>query len=251
MKAHVVLSPAASKHLIAKGVKAHPIVQRALESGTVVVTLGTTNAFVAAELSNEPVDHGAFAAGVIDDRWNINVRIGEASELVLQKGDVVSIEQQELLGSLGEGDVVIKGGNALDPFGTVGVLMAATTGGTVGRYIPTALARGIDIIIPISVAKSVHASVTDLSLGLGSKRMALGDGLACGMYPLVGHLVTEIEALEMLFSVRCAHVASCGVGVGIGSVSLFMEGEESDVRAAYDLVQRLKGEPEPIVEGRQ
>jgi len=250
MKAHIVLSATASKRLIAKGVKAHPIVRQALESGTIVVTLGTTNAFVAAELGGEPVDHGAFAAGVIDDRWNINARIGEAAELVLRKGEAISVEQNELLGSLTEGDVVIKGGNALDPFGIVGVLMAAATGGTVGRYIPTALARGVDIVVPISVAKSIHASIPDLSLELGSKRMAFGHGMACGMYPLIGHLVTEIEALEILFSVHATHVASCGVGVGVGSVSLFVEGEESDVRAAYDLVQSLKGEPEPVVRGR-
>lgn len=250
MKAHAVLAPTASKRLIAKGVKAHPIVRQALESGTVVVTLGTTNAFVAAELSGESIDHGAFAAGVIDDRWNINARIKEASELVLKGGERVSIEPTDLLASLGEGDVIIKGGNALDPFGTVGVLMAATTGGTVGRYVPAALARGVDIVIPISVAKSVHAPITDLSLELGSRRMSIGDGLPCGMYPLIGHLVTEIEALDILFAVRATHVASGGVGSGVGSVSLFLEGEEDDVRAAYALLQGMKGETEPTVEGR-
>jgi hypothetical protein len=250
MKAHVVLAPAASKRLIAKGVKAHPVVQGALENGAIVVTLGTTNAFVAAELSGDPIDHGAFAAGVIDDRWNINSRIAESSELVLKRGERVAIDPKDLLGSLGAGDVIIKGGNALDPFGTVGVLMAAATGGTIGRYVPTALARGVDIVVPISVAKSVHASITDLSLELGSRRMSLGDGLPCGMYPLVGHLVTEIEAIDLLFAVRATHVASGGVGAGIGSVSLFLEGEEDGVRAACDLLQGMKGETEPIVEGR-
>ena len=251
MKGYVVLAPVASKRLIARGVKAHPIVQGALAEGTVIVTLGTTNAFVAAELTGEPIDHGAFAAGVIDDRWNINARIAEASELVLKKGERVSIEQDALLGSLGEGDVVVKGGNALDPFGTVGVLMAAATGGTVGRYVPTALARGVDIVIPISLAKSIHVAIADLALKLGSKRLTLGDGIPCGIFPLAGHVVTEIEALEILFSVHAEHVASGGIGAGVGSVSLLLEGEEADVRAAYDLVQQLKAEPEPIVEGRR
>ncbi len=251
MKGYVVLAPVASKRLIAKGVKAHPIVHAALEEGTVIVTLGTTNAFVAAELTGESIDHGAFAAGVIDDRWNINARVAEASELVLRKGERVQIEQNELLGSLGEGDVVVKGGNALDPFGTVGVLMAAATGGTVGRYVPTALARGVDIVIPIGLAKSIHAAIADLAPKLGSKRLALGDGLPCGIFPLAGHVVTEIEALEILFSVRAEHVASGGIGPGAGSVSLLLEGEEADVRAAYDLVQQLKADPEPIVEGRR
>jgi len=250
MKAHVVIPPAASKRLIARGVKAHPIVQYALQSGTVIVTLGTTNAYVAAELSGEPVDHGAFAAGIIDHLWNINARVAEGKELVLKEGRGVNVEQDALLGSLGTGDVVIKGGNALDPFGMVGVLMAAATGGTVGRYVPLAQARGVDIVIPISIAKSVHASITDLALDMGSKRIEVGEGLACGMYPLVGHVVSEIETLDLLFAVDATHVASGGVGEGAGSVSLVLDGEEADVRKAYNLIQTLKGEAEPLVEGK-
>jgi hypothetical protein len=249
MKAHVVLSPVASKRLIAKGVKAHPIVQDALQAGTVVVTLGTTNAFVAAELSGATIDHGAFAAGVIDDRWNLNARIDEARELVLKDGRRQDVEPEKLLSSLGAGDVIIKGGNALDPFGIVGVLMAAATGGSAGRYVPLAQARGVDIVIPISVAKSVHASIPDLALAMGAERLDLGDGLACGMYPLVGHVVSEIEAIELLFSVEATHVASGGVGAGVGSVSLLLEGDEGDVRGAYDLIQSLKAGAEPIVQG--
>jgi len=250
MKAYAVVKPSAAKRLIAKGVVAHPIVQRALQEGTIVITLGTTNAYVAAELLGEPIDHGAFAAGVIDDRWNVNARIGEAQEIVLVRGSRAEMDPDELLQSLGAGDVIIKGGNALDPFGTVGVLMAAATGGTIGRHVPAALARGVDIVMPISVAKSIHTSISDLAPQLGSQRMALGDGLACGLYPLVGTLVTEIEALGLLYSVEAAHVASGGVGPGIGSVSLVLEGDEDDVSRAYALLSALADEQEPLVQGR-
>ena len=250
MKAFAVVKPTAAKRLIAKGVAAHPAVSRALQEGTVIVTLGTTNAFVAAELTGAPVDHGAFAAGVIDDRWNLNARIGEAKDLVLKEGGPVSIEPGDLLESLDAGDVLIKGGNAIDPFGVVGVLMAAPTGGTVGRYVPTALARGVDVIVPISVAKSVHAPIFDLATELGSRRMQLGDGLPCGLFPLAGHPITEIEALAELFSVRAVHVASGGIGPGKGSVSLVLDGEENDVRKAHALLSQLAEEPEPTVSGR-
>jgi hypothetical protein len=250
MKAHEVLGPAASKRLIARGVAAHPIVREALRSGIVILTLGTTNAYVTEELAGAPIDHGAYAAGVITDRWDINPRIAEAKELVLQNGRPAEIESEKLLASLGAGDVIVKGGNAIDPFGVVGVLMAAPSGGTVGRYVPLAQARGVDIVIPISVAKSVHGSIGDLTLEMGSKRIELGEGLACGLYPLVGHVVSEIEAIELLFDVRATHVASGGVGNGVGSVSLLLEGEETDVRSAHELIQSLKAKAAPIVEGK-
>jgi len=250
MKAYAVVKPTAAKRLIAKGVAAHPIVERALREGTIVITLGTTNAFVAAELTGAPVDHGAFAAGVIDGRWNLNARIGEATDIVIRGGAVLPSLPDDLVDSLTAGDVVIKGGNALDPFGAVGVLMAAPNGGTVGRYVPTALARGVDIVIPISVAKSVHTSIVDLAPELGSGRMTLGDGFPCGLFPLPGLPITEIEALEMLFSVRATHVASGGIGPGKGTISLVLDGEDDDVSKAYALLTQLADEPEPTVQGR-
>lgn len=251
MKASVVLNPSTAKRLIAQGVAAHPIVAQAMRRGTVVVTLGTTNGYVASELLGDPIDQGAFAAGVIDDRWNINARLGEATDLVLKDGVQIPFNEKAVLDNLTAGDVVIKGGNALDPLGTVGVLLAAATGGTVGRYVPTAIARGVDIVIPISVAKSIHTPIADLALDLGSRKLELAMGLPCGMYPLTGHVVSEIDALRLLFEVRATHVCSNGIGMGRGSVSLLIEGEEEGVRAAFERVQQLSELPEIPVEGRR
>ena len=251
MKASVVLNSTTAKRLIAQGVAAHPLVSAALSQGTIIVTLGTTNGYVASELLGTSIDHGAFAAGVIDDRWNINARLGEATDLVLKDGQQIPFDETAVLGTLTAGDVVIKGGNALDPFGTVGVLMAAATGGTVGRYVPTAQARGVDIVIPISLAKSIHTSIADLTLEMGSRKVTLAMGIPCGMYPLAGYVVTEIEAFALLFDVHATHVCSSGIGGGLGSVSLLIEGEEANVRAAFERVQQLAELPEIPVEGRR
>jgi len=227
------------------------LVKAAMARGTVVVTLGTTNGYVASELMGTPVDQGAFAAGVIDDQWNVNARLGEATDLVLQNGQSVPFDEEAVLGALTAGDIIVKGGNALDPFGTVVVLMAAATGGTVGRYVPTAQARGVDIVIPISVAKSIHTPIADLTLEMGSRKIELAMGLPCGMHPLAGCVITEIEALALLFDVRATHVCSSGIGVGQGSVSLLIEGEEANVRAAFARIEALSQLPEISVKGRR
>ena len=63
----VVLTVAASKRLIARAVAAHPAVQTALRSGTIVIIAGTTNGYIAEELL-APSGHwrnltaGAFSA---------------------------------------------------------------------------------------------------------------------------------------------------------------------------------------------
>jgi hypothetical protein len=250
MKACVVLHPDASKRLIAKGVAALPKVKHALRSGTVVITLGTTNALVAEELLGKQIDRGAFAAGFIDDRWNVNARLGELGEIVLRNGKLIEPPPDELLAGLGAGDVIIKGGNALDPWGTVGVLLGSSTGGTVGRYLAPALARGVDLVIPIGLEKAIHTSVSEIAQELGSGRLDLVMGLPCGMHPLVGRVVTEIDALEVLFPVEVAQVAAGGVGPGEGSVSLLIKGEEDAVKAAFDLVAALTKEAGIELTGR-
>ena len=120
-----------------------------------------------------------------------------------------------------------------------------------GRYIPTAQARGVDIVIPISLSKSIHTAISDLTLEMGSRKITLAMGIPCGMYPLIGHVVTEIEALALLFDVHATHVCSGGIGTGQGSVSLLIEGEEADVRAALERLEELSILPEVPVEGRE
>jgi hypothetical protein len=250
MNASVVLTPAVSKRLIAKGVAVHPAVRKAMHEGRVVVTFGTTNAYVAEELLGTSIDRGAYAAGFIDTAWNLNARLGEMGEVVFERGRRVEWEPEKTLSSLKAGDVLVKGGNALDPWGIVGVLTAASNGGTFGRYVPTATARGVEIIVPISVGKSIHSSVIDLSQQMGIGRIPLRDGLPCGMSPLHGQLVTEIEAFHLLFGVDAAHVASSGIGEGKGSVSLLLYGEEDPVQRAFDLVHALRGETDVTLDGR-
>ncbi|MDI6811737.1 MAG: hypothetical protein QMD80_08765, partial [archaeon] len=49
----ITLTPSESKRLIAKGVKNLEEVQRALKHGTIIITLGTTNAYVVEEILND------------------------------------------------------------------------------------------------------------------------------------------------------------------------------------------------------
>lgn len=250
MNASVVLSSAASKRLIAKGVAVHAAVQHALAAGRVVITRGTTNAFVAEELCARAIDRGAYAAGFIDRVWNVNARVGEMEEIVLVRGKATDEAPDKTLAALAAGDVVIKGGNALDPWGIVGVLLASATGGTVGRYAAAAIARGVELIIPISVSKSIHTSVIDLSQEMGIGKVALHDGLPCGMCPLHGQIVTEIEAFHLLCGVDAVHVASNGIGEGRGSVSLLVYGDDDAVGRAYALAESLRDEADVELAGR-
>ncbi len=271
MKAAVVLTPPMSKRLIARGVARHPIVSQALAQGRILVTLGTTNAYIAEELAGRPIARQAFAAGFIDNRWNINAKLGSSptttatsgedlplgyGEILIDHGTAVSPppDPATFLQTLGHapGDVIIKGGNALDPFGNVGVLMGHPGGGTVGKYYALALARGIPLLIPISLAKMISGSVLDLALEMGRAKLDRVMGLPCGLLPITGTTITEIEAIELLYGIEAFHVASGGVGRGEGSVSLLLKGEQESVEKAFDAITSLQQQEESpiILEGR-
>ena len=85
---------------------------------------------------------------------------------------------------------------------------------------------------------------------LGSGRIDRCMGLPAGMHPLVGRVVTEIDALETLFAVEVMQVAAGGVGHGAGSVSLLIKGEDKAVNAAFELVSVLLDETDPKLQGQ-
>ena len=60
---------------------------------------------------------------------------------------------------------------------------------------------------------------------------------------LDGAMGTEIQALGVLAGVKATHVGSGGVGGSEGAVVLSIEGEESHVEKAFELVKSIKGEP--------
>ena len=65
VQAHSILTVAESKRLIAKAVKEMPIVKNALANGMVIIIKGTTNAYVAEEITGKKIEKAAFVRGRI------------------------------------------------------------------------------------------------------------------------------------------------------------------------------------------
>jgi len=225
-----------------------PQVRRALGEGLVVVTLGTTNAYVAEELLGRGIERERFCAGYIGEALTWVPPDRQARPLVLRHGRPVEMSADEILGELKAGDVLIKGANVLDPEGMCGVFMASPAGGTVGKFAIPALARGVETVIPISCAKSIHGYVADLAPELGIGKVQKATGFAVGLCPLVGTVVTEVEAVEILYGVRAEHVASGGIGPGTGAVTLLLVGDAAKVEQAFAALSTLsRDEPPPQV----
>ena len=239
----IVLNSSESKRLIGKAVAALPEVRSALSRGRVIIGNGTTNAYVAEELLGQPMPKWRFAAGVIAaGRLDVTESATRLAPIALKNGRPHAGGWVELLGEFDGDDVFIKGGNAIDPDGNVGVLLASPVGGTVGQMLGVISARGSRLIVPIGLEKLVP-DVVEAAAHCGIRSTAQTDGTPCGMAVLSqAQVVTELEAFELLAGVDAWHIASGGIDGSEGSVTIAVEGAAPAVEKAFTLAESLSGE---------
>ncbi len=242
----VVLNPSESRRLIARATVALPEVQHAFRHGTIIIARGITNAFVTEELLGVPVEPkagltvGMVCGGITTGHSGPPV----VTHHVIRHGKVVegADSTKEIL-TFGPEDVFIKGGNAIDPGGNAGIFTSGLTGGTIGMAWPVVTARGSHLIMPIGLEKLIP-SVIEAAKRTGIYHFNWSMGLPARLTPVVlGKVVTEVQALAVLAGVEATHVGSGGVGGSEGAVVLSIEGEESRVEKAFELVKSIKGEP--------
>ncbi len=248
------LKPAESKRLIAKAVVALPEMRRAWENGKIIVSMGTTNAFIAEELLGKPVSKYNYAAGFIADRLDNTDEVERILPYMWDKGKLVEVPLEEIfrqgptqgfLKQFGAGDVFIKGANAVDPFGNAAVFTGNNLGGTCGGHMGVLWARGAHLIVPVGLEKLIP-SVVLASRKAGIDKLKYATGQKVGLWPIVNAtVITEIQAFQVLCGVQATHVGSGGIGGGEGSVVLVVEGKDEAVADAFSLVEKIKGE-EPV-----
>ena len=244
VQAEAILTVAEGKRLIGRGVAQMPIVRRALKKGMVIITKGTTNTYVAEEILGRKLPHGPLVYGRV-----YPAKGGERLEKQKPMPEIVLVDGKEAkdlpfaeaLTKLQPGDVVIKGGNALDyEHGLAGVMIGAPNGGTSGAIMPYVVARKAWLVIPIGLEKEVAGGLVDLSLKMREPVRSLG--FVPSMFLLSGEIVTEIEALGILGDVEVFQAGAGGIGGAEGAVRLVMRGSEANVKKALAIVESVQGE---------
>lgn len=240
----VTLTPAESKRLIAKAVAALPEVKRALRRGTIIIGLGTTNARIAEELLGKKIEREKFVAGVVLPKGTCVVpREQRMGEIIIRRGKPIKTKSDDVLPELTADDVFIKGANALDASGTAGVFLASRRGGTVGRSLGTVVARGVNLIIPVGLEKFIPGSIQGVSKTAGIFRTSYATGCPLGIMPIVGKIVTELEAFEILTGGEAIPMGKGGISGAEGSITLLVRGTPKQLGKARRLVNDIKGEP--------
>jgi len=247
LKAVFTLKSAESRRLIAKAVVAMDEVKQAKEHAYIILAGGTTNGFIAQEiLETKDFDPHRGTVGTSSDGvlCVTSPEFRKPFPNVLFKGEPVDKNITEALNDFHLDTVVIKGANAVDLEGNVGVITSGFDGGTIPKIIGTVTSTGLKYITPVGLEKLVP-SVKVAAKVVGARRLDYSLGADFGMYCISNSIiVTEIEALKILFGVKTTHVASGGIGGNEGAVVLAIEGNEEEVENAINFIENeIKGEP--------
>jgi hypothetical protein len=255
MRIQVTLTPPESKKLIAKAVATIDVVKEALNNGIILVGSSTTCAFVLEELTGKKITEG-YGCGMVIPRGTCIMqemldsirKRGYAKTWILEKGKLhLDLPIDDVLKRMGSKDVFIKGANAIDPFGNVGIYLGSPTGGTVGKVLGSAIAKGVNIIIPVGLEKMIPTPIAKASAEAGIERMDYSMGMPVGLLPLQGRLVDEMQAFKILAGVDATPIGAGGVDGAEGAVTLIINGPESPVKKSLEIAKSVKGTKEFIV----
>jgi hypothetical protein len=255
MRILVTLSLSESKRLIAKGVASLDIVQNALKNGLIAVAGCTTNAFIIEELTRKTIGNkGRYSCGIlmsVGPCLNAHALDEEHKARILDRGQLKDLEPNSnlfsLIDKMDNDDVVIKSGNALDPNGKAGVMVGDLLGGEIGQILPAIVTRGINLIVPMTISKTIPVSIDQAVAESGIFRVDKATGMRVGLLHLPGSVFTEINAVKELTKAEAIPIAT-GSTDGEISTTLVIKGTNKEVEEAWNLINNIKGEPRIIIE---
>lgn len=247
-----VITPAAGKRLIGKALATHSAIRSALDSGTVVVVAGTTNGYVAEEIFvtigiAADFRRRRFFRGITLPPLRPTTGTGRLPDESEFPGDVVIVNGVwqkgktifDVVDDLKEGDVILKGANALDlSRKRAAILIAHPKAGTIGVALQAVTGRRVRLILPVGLEKRVTGDLDMLAKSLNAPG-AHGTRLL----PVPGQTFTEIDAINLLTGASAELLAGGGVCGAEGSVWLGISGEPKQEEAAEKLLKSISNEP--------
>lgn len=242
MKVQIALSVSEAKRLIARAVVIVPEVKRSLKSGRVLLKGGTTVSAVSEELIGRPLR----ISGRISPRGTVSSLVADSKHphsVLIEGGQVRDVDDEivEVTRELGAGDAIIIGGNALDIHGNVAMMAGSPAGGNPGAALSAMLCEGAKVVIPIGLEKLIPGSVSDAVRAAGRKGVDRSHGMATGLVPLCGEVITELDAVRILADVSCTVIGRGGIMGGEGATVMVVEGEAEEVEKAWRHVEAVRG----------
>ena len=241
MIVQITLTVHEAKWIIAKGIAALPEVQKALNSGRIFLKGGTTVSAVCQELSGNPLRISGRITPL--GTRTAHTTDGGYHSALIHKGKFIGVDDclPETIESFRNGDVAIIGANAFDRHGNAALMYGAPLGGPPGHIISGLMAEIKTVIIPVGWEKFVPGSIAKIISKTGRKAVSKSIGMAVGLTPLAGQIITETDAITVLADIDCTIIGRGGIEGAEGATTMVIEGTQREVEKIFKLIVNAKG----------
>lgn len=231
------------KWLIAHAIAGMPEVRRAMAEGRIVFKAGTTVSCVSQLLLDKPLR----ICGRITPRGTVSSREkGPGAHFLLwDHGRTENLDGRAnaALLELGPKDVMITGANIIDAFGGAAMLAGSPGGNDGGHTIAAMCSEGFQVIIAAGLEKLIPGTVGQSIIHSRRKGISRSRGMSCGLFPVVGQVITELEAIKMTADVETCLIGRGGINGAEGG-SLFQAwGSEEELKKLERVLVSCRGLP--------
>jgi hypothetical protein len=241
MRIQATLTVNEAKRIIAKGIANHPVVEKAKESGRIFFKGGTTASAVCEELIGKPLRlSGRIVPQGTKMPKNYSTKFHCA---LIEQGNFVDLDEslEQVIENLDAHDVAIIGANAIDVYGNAALMYGAALGGKPGRVLSGVLAEITNVFIVAGLEKLVPGSLTAIIPKAGRKNIDVSFGMAVGLTPLSGTIITEKDAIPLLADVSCTVIGRGGIFGAEGATTMIIEGRKEEAERILDIISSIKG----------
>lgn len=148
---------------------------------------------------------------------------------------------ESIADELGPEDIVIVGANALDIHGNAAIMAGRALGGNYGKLFSRFMAEAGEIIVTVGLEKLVPGNIQDIVRAAKRKGAELTMGMCVGLLPIIGKVITEVEAIETLAPVKCIVIGRGGIKGAEGGTTLLLNGPVDEVERLFKKIWDLKG----------
>ena len=242
MKIETILTVSQSKRLIARGVKNHPVVKAAFNTGTIGICRGTTCTYVAGAFLGHDPEPFSYTTGLTLPKKpypEITKPGSSVHDIIIRRGEIHTDGETviEAAVNMSPGDVIIKGANALNYEKRIaGCLVGHPKGGTVGGFWGPLYGRKIRLVIPVGLEKEIAGDITLVS------ELSMEENPGSALMPMTGIIVTEIEAIKILTGADAVQMAAGGIRGAEGAVRLLVSGTPEQINEVKNILSDIEQE---------
>lgn len=242
MKIEIVLTVSQSKRLIARGVKNHPVVKTAFNTGTIGICRGTTCSYVAEEFLGYALEPFSYTTGLTTPKKPYPGIVNPKNtihDIIIREGKIHMDGETVVEASvnMNPGDVIIKGANALNYKKHIaGCLVGHPRGGTTGGFWGPLYGKKIRLVIPVGLEKEISCDIAEASV------LSMDENPGNALMPFTGVIITEIEAIHLLTGASSCQISAGGIRGAEGAVRLLVDGTSEQINDVKTVISGINQE---------